>query len=46
MNPVQEGGNQFAALFAAMPAKRIGRVEDIVGAVVYLCSEAGVSRLK
>lgn len=45
MNPVQEGGNQFAALFEAMPAKRIGRAEDVVGAVVYLCSEAGVSIL-
>jgi hypothetical protein len=45
MNPVQEGDNQFAALFEAMPAKRIGRMEDIVGAVIYLCSQAGVSRL-
>lgn len=43
MNPVQEGSNQFAALFEAMPAKRIGQLEDIVGAVIYLSSQAGVS---
>ena len=42
MNPVQEGSNQFAALFDAMPARRIGKLEDIVGVVVYLCSQAGV----
>lgn len=42
MNPVEEGSNQFAALFEAMPAKRIGKLEDIVGAVLYLCSQAGV----
>jgi NAD(P)-dependent dehydrogenase (short-subunit alcohol dehydrogenase family) len=43
MNPVEEGDNQFAALFEAMPARRIGKLEDIAGAVLYLCSQAGVS---
>jgi NAD(P)-dependent dehydrogenase (short-subunit alcohol dehydrogenase family) len=43
MNPVGAGDNQFAALFEAMPAKRVGRLEDIAGAVIYLCSQAGVS---
>jgi hypothetical protein len=43
MNPVEEGDNQFAELFKAMPAARIGRAEDIVGAVLYLSSQAGVS---
>ncbi|ETI24433.1 hypothetical protein G647_03802 [Cladophialophora carrionii CBS 160.54] len=41
MNPVEEGANQFAELFKAMPAARIGRAEDIVGAVLYLSSQAG-----
>jgi NAD(P)-dependent dehydrogenase (short-subunit alcohol dehydrogenase family) len=41
MNPVQEGGNQFAELFKAMPAQRIGKMEDIAGVVLYLCSQAG-----
>jgi len=41
MNPVQEGGNQFAELFRKMPAKRIGKLEDIAGAILYLCSQAG-----
>ena len=45
MNPVEEGGNQFAALFNAMPAQRIGKPEDIAGAVLYLCSQAGVRLL-
>lgn len=42
MNPVAEGDNQFADLFSAMPAKRIGKIEDIAGVVLYLCSQAGV----
>ena len=42
MNPVGAGDNQFAALFEAMPAKRVGKLEDIAGAVIYLCSQAGV----
>lgn len=41
MNPVEEGGNQFAELFKAMPAQRIGKMEDIAGVVLYLCSQAG-----
>lgn len=43
MNPIGAGDNQFAALFDAMPAKRVGKLEDIAGAVIYLCSQAGVS---
>ena len=42
MNPVEEGANQFAQLFEKMPAKRIGKLEDIAGAILYLCSQAGV----
>lgn len=45
MNPVEEGNNQFAELFKAMPAARIGKMEDIAGAIIYLSSEAGVSLL-
>ncbi|KAJ4506205.1 hypothetical protein HRR75_007060 [Exophiala dermatitidis] len=41
MNPVEEGNNQFAELFKAMPAARIGKMEDIAGAIIYLSSEAG-----
>lgn len=41
MNPVSENDNQFAELFKAMPAARIGRTQDIAGAVLFLCSEAG-----
>lgn len=41
MNPVEEGENQFAELFAQMPAKRIGKMEDIAGTVLWLCSQAG-----
>ncbi|KAH0840670.1 hypothetical protein FOPE_05873 [Fonsecaea pedrosoi] len=41
MNPVEEGDNQFAELFKAMPAARIGKLEDIAGAVLYLSSQAG-----
>lgn len=44
MNPIEEGGNQFAQLFEKMPAKRIGKSEDIAGAILYLCSQAGVSQ--
>jgi NAD(P)-dependent dehydrogenase (short-subunit alcohol dehydrogenase family) len=43
MNPVGAGDNQFAALFEAMPAKRVGKLEDIAGAVIYPCSQAGVN---
>ena len=43
MNPVGDGDNQFAELFKAMPAARIGKAEDIAGAVIYLSSQAGVS---
>jgi hypothetical protein len=43
MNPVEAGDNQFAELFKAMPAARIGKTEDIVGTVLYLSSQAGVS---
>ena len=45
MNPVGAGDKQFAALFEAMPARRVGKLEDIAGAVIYLCSQAGVSWL-
>lgn len=41
MNPVTDGENQFAELFKAMPAGRIGRATDIGGAVLFLSSEAG-----
>jgi NAD(P)-dependent dehydrogenase (short-subunit alcohol dehydrogenase family) len=41
MNPVEDDGNQFVDLFAKMPAKRIGRMEDIAGTVLWLCSQAG-----
>lgn len=43
MNPVEEGSNQFSQLFEKMPAKRIGKLEDVAGAILYLCSQAGVS---
>ena len=46
MNPVEEGINQFAGLFDAMPARRIGKLEDIAGAVVYLRSQAGVGAFR
>lgn len=46
MNPVEEGNNQFAELFKAMPAGRIGKLEDIAGAVIYLSSQAGVSPIE
>lgn len=41
MNPVEDGNNQFASLFKAMPAARIARTQDIAGVIIYLCSEAG-----
>jgi NAD(P)-dependent dehydrogenase (short-subunit alcohol dehydrogenase family) len=44
MNPIEEDDNQFAQLFEKMPVKRIGKSEDIAGAILYLCSQAGVSR--
>ena len=31
MNPVEEGSNQFTTLFGKMPAKRIAKMENIVG---------------
>jgi len=43
MNPVGAEGNIFANLFDKVPAKRAGRLEDIAGAVLYLCSQAGVN---
>lgn len=46
MNPIGEEGNMFTSLFEKMPAKRAGKVEDIAGTVLYLCSQAGVSKLK
>jgi hypothetical protein len=42
MNPIGDGNNQLAALFDTVPAKRPGKIEDIAGAVLYLCSQAGV----
>lgn len=33
----------FANLFDKVPARRAGRLEDIAGTVLYLCSQAGVS---
>lgn len=33
----------FANLFDKVPARRAGRLEDIAGTVLYLCSKAGVS---
>lgn len=41
MNPVGDNDNQFAELFQAMPAKRIGRTQDIAGAVLFLSSASG-----
>lgn len=41
MNPVADNDNQFADLFKAMPAGRIGRTQDIAGTVLFLSSEAG-----
>lgn len=43
MNPVGEAGNQFDSLFAKMPAKRVGSLEDVAGITLFLCSQAGVS---
>lgn len=44
MNPVGAEGNMFANLFDKVPAKRAGKLEDIAGTVLYLCSQAGVSK--
>jgi NAD(P)-dependent dehydrogenase (short-subunit alcohol dehydrogenase family) len=41
MNPVEEGSNEFALLFEKMPARRIGKMEDVTGTVLWLCSQAG-----
>ena len=41
MNAVGKGDNQFADLFKKMPAGRIGRADDLVGAIIYLSSTAG-----
>lgn len=41
MNPVGAEGNMFANLFDKVPAKRAGKLEDISGTVLYLCSQAG-----
>ena len=41
MNPVGAGDNQFAELFKAMPAARIGGAQDVGGAVLFLSSRAG-----
>ncbi len=45
MNPIGAEGNIFANLFDKVPAKRAGGLGDVAGAVVYLCSRAGVSFL-
>lgn len=45
MNPVGAEGNMFANLFDKVPAKRAGKLEDIAGTVLYLCSQAGVSKV-
>lgn len=45
MNPVGAEGNMFANLFDKVPAKRAGKLEDIAGTVLYLCSQAGVSQI-
>lgn len=42
MNPINAEGNMFAGLFDKVPAKRAGEPEDIVGAILYLVSKAGV----
>ena len=43
MNPVGAAGNMFANLFDKVPSRRAGKMEDIAGTVLYLCSQAGVS---
>lgn len=43
MNPIGEEGNMFANLIDKVPAKRVGGMEDVAGAVIYLSSKAGVS---
>lgn len=46
MNPIDvpgAKGNIFEGLVQKVPAKRVGRFEDIAGTVLYLASQAGVS---
>jgi hypothetical protein len=43
MNKVGAEDNMFANLIDKVPAKRVGRTEDLVGAILYLSSQAGVS---
>lgn len=43
MNKVGEEDNIFKALFDKVPAQRAGEEGDIVGAVLFLASRAGVS---
>lgn len=44
MNPMSaaEGDDLFKGLVEKLPAARVGALEDIAGAVLYLCSQAGV----
>lgn len=42
MNLVGAEGNMFANLFDKIPSRRAGKLEDIAGTVLYLCSQAGV----
>lgn len=42
MNKVGEADNIFKDLFDKVPAKRAGNEGDIVGAVLFLASRAGV----
>lgn len=49
MNPIDvpgAKGNIFEGLVQKVPAKRVGRFEDIAGTVLYLTSQAGVSILQ
>ena len=46
MNPINAEGNMFANLFDKVPTKRAGVPEDIVGAILYLVSKAGVFLLR
>lgn len=43
MNPMSGGGDIFKGLIDKVPAKRVGRLEDVAGTVIYLSSKAGVS---
>lgn len=44
MNPMNgiEGVDIFKGFAESLPAKRVGALEDIAGAILYLCSQAGV----